>query len=299
MLLKALKEWFRWKATLSWSLFGFLIGAATGSEISIYTILTLLCLLIGQGFIAHILNDIVDYKVDKIAKIRETKRSLKPIVEGWVSIRQAKIILTLFVGLLLIISIFVIKHYGLTILFFGSILFLSILFYNIFKLGWKPFAEWTTVFPTVLTVILIGAYTTNYKIVIEPMFLSYTFFAMSWFIASRLCDYTADKKMNKITTAVYLGIDKSLNLMFIYSVIAALILTIDIIVFDSTQISTIPKLLGLFLIVSSSTKAYIELEMNKDYIDDFEKSAGLWRSKLIYTSYLYALCIILSEVVEW
>lgn len=297
MLFRALKEWFRWKATLSWSLFGFLLGASTGSEFSIYVLLTLVCLLIGQGFIAHILNDIIDYKVDKIAKIKETKRSLKPLVEGWVTIKQAKILLGFFITILVITSAAVVSYYGFTILIFGLILFILILSYNVFKLGWMPFAEWSTVFPTVLIVTLIGAYVTNHDIIFKLSFLSYTFFAMSWFIVSRLCDYNADKKLGKVTTAVYLGVEKSISLSYIYTVLAVLTIYLDIILSGATFYGSYIKFLGLAIIIITSFKATTDLHNTLRFDEEIERVAGLWRTRLIYISYIYATCLICSELV--
>lgn len=139
------------------------------------------------------------------------------------------------------------------------------------KLGWKPFSEWTVVFP-VLTALVVG---TNFVATGKLSFLAFfvgTVFALFnilWFLTSRLMDYEPDKNAGKITTAVYLGLDfevfrgqgEFFNYSYQYSAIVGLFLfwySVFLIIFISPIF--VPSAIFSMYVLTDNIPSYHELK---------------------------------------
>lgn len=190
-------------------------------------------LVIVQGLIAHIVNDLADFNVDMIANIEESGRSEKLLIKGKATPREFISLFFWFSLLYFLISAFLAFEVGLFIWVLVFIGYLLAYFYSFFpRLGWRPFAEFTVVLPVIVTAV-IGLYYVGSGGVITKTILKDSiglgFLVMGTFICSRLVDIDVDKKMGKNTTSVWL-LDKfnqrgGSTVVFVgYSLIGILIL---------------------------------------------------------------------------
>lgn len=219
--IKGLKELFRWKPVLAWTVSGVLLGLGTAIYESgfnlnyFYLLLSFVVVIIIQAFLAHAVNDLVDEEVDKNAKIRETGR-VKVLIEGIMN--RKDLMLVSFVSLLFIVGVMIYLTYnlGYFIPILVSVGVYAALGYSLppLKLGWRPFSELTIVLPA-LTTLVVGVnfvLTGNLSLLAFLVGLVFAFANIVWFMLSRAQDAPIDEIMGKNTTIVLFGL-KNLDLL--------------------------------------------------------------------------------------
>lgn len=211
---EAFYKLFRVKPTVAWSIGGILLGTSVaiheyGWELHWNLLVyVLLATVIIQSFLAHAVNDLIDEEVDKRTDINGTKRA-KVLILGIATridltlIALGSVITTIGIAGLLFFQL------GWLILVFYAIGVYAPLAYSLppLKLGWRPFGEWTVVFP-VLTALVVGTNfvaTGNLSRLAFFVGVVFALFNIVWFIISRMMDYYPDKEAGKRTSIVELG----------------------------------------------------------------------------------------------
>lgn len=213
---EAIYKLFRLKPTVAWTLSGILLGTSVAIheygwglhwKLLLYV---LLAAAIIQGILAHAINDLIDEEVDKKTDMKGTNRA-KVLLLGLASRTDllALVIVSLAVTLGVAVRIYI--ELGLLVIAFYAIGLYAPIAYSLppLKLGWRPFSEWTVVFPVLITLVVATNFVATGKLSWLAFFTGTVFalFNVLWFLTSRLMDYEPDKNTGKVTTAVYLGLD--------------------------------------------------------------------------------------------
>lgn len=219
MKLSAIYKLLRIKPTVAWSFSGILLGIAVaihevGWELHWKLLLyVLLATVIIQSILAHAINDLIDEEVDKRTDMEGTKRA-KVLLLGLAS-RVDLLTMVLFsIAVTLGMAGRIYIELGWIVLVFYAVGLYASLAYSLppLKLGWRPFSEWTVVFPVLTTLVIATNFVATGKLSWLSFYIGVVFalFNIIWFITSRLMDYEPDMEAGKITSAVYLGLDYKL-----------------------------------------------------------------------------------------
>ncbi len=285
MKLLALYKLFRVKPVVAWSVSGFILAVSVaihefGFNLNWdYLGLSLLVVIIIQAFLAHAINDIFDEDVDRITDMKGTNR-FKVLVEGLATRGDLFTVSILSIVSVLLSSLYLYMELGYYILVFGAIGLYVPLAYSVkpLRLGWKPFSEWTIVFPTLITLVVAVNYVATGFLSILAFYTGVLFalFSITWFLISRYMDYEPDKKAGKITSAVMFGIDWFI-IYYYFILITLLFIVGGLSLFN---LLFIPSLGWALLIVNLS---------NLNFMNPFAASA--LRTKLIIISTLNSLML--------
>lgn len=231
--LLATKQLLRIKPVMSWGLSAFLLGAAlayarVGADINIFHGgLAIATVLLAQGIVSHGLNDAYDWitGTDRESIGKGTGGS-RVIPEGKMSLYG--VITTAILGLVTLLAIggYFIYQYGLPMVVLFGIAVWSPVAYSTppLKLGYRPFSELTVVLPALVGVV-VGTdlvLSGSWSWLAVGVGLVHAFFCMSWFIVSRIPDYKPDKKVGKVTTVVWVGLENSRFVSWVYLTLAGL-----------------------------------------------------------------------------
>lgn len=210
-IIEALAVLFRFKPVAAWAGGGILLGIAcaiheVGWDLNWELLLfSGLMVVLIQAFLAHGLNDLVDFYVDQIAKIEETGRS-KVLISGLLQVSELQTLCVVIGILVLVTSAILYAYLGPLVILFIAVGLYAAIAYNIppLKLGWRPFAEYTVVVPTLITLVVAVAFVATGKILLIalPAGVIHAFMGMQFFLTSRLMDAGADEKVGKITTFI-------------------------------------------------------------------------------------------------
>ena len=206
----------RLKPTVAWSFCGIYLGIAVaiheyGFGLNwLYLVIAVLPVVLIQGFVAHAINDLADEEVDRKTDMKSTNR-FKVLVSGIASRSDLVVIASVFLSITLYAALFLFVSLGYLILIFYVVGLYAALCYSLppFKLGWRPYSEWTVVLPVLVTLVVA----VNYVVTGHLSFLAFiigilfALFNIIWFLVSRMMDYEPDKAAGKITTFVKLGFD--------------------------------------------------------------------------------------------
>lgn len=293
MKLQALEKLFRLRPVIAWTICGVLLGVSVaineyGFDLNYFLVAQVLfgALLI-QGIIAHAVNDLVDESVDRKTDIKGTGR-FKVLISG-IATRKELALLSIFCILLTI-------HIASNM--YASIGDISLLFYFIglyaaicyslppFKLGWRPFAEWTIVFPVLTTLVVATNYIATGHFSYLSVLVGFIFALLNiiWFIVSRIMDYIPDKEAGKITTPVRYGIKPMFN--YICYILALLMGLITAGVMANLAF-------GLVILPIVSIVMLLSQNWNTNYI-----SSSIMRTKLINICNINALILSIALIAQ-
>lgn len=212
-ILNAIIKLMRFKPVISWTVCGFMLalsvayyetGALQNSDLLVASFIAVVLI---QGVISHAMNDLCDEDIDRNANIDETGRT-KVLINGMAtrSDLRALILSALFISLMVFINVY--NRLGYIILLFGFIGLYAAICYNVrpLKLGWRPFSEWTVVYPVITTLVVAVNYiaTEHVSFLAFLVGTSHAFFNIRWFMDSRMMDIQPDSEHGKITTSVFL-----------------------------------------------------------------------------------------------
>jgi 1,4-dihydroxy-2-naphthoate octaprenyltransferase len=244
---------FRTRPTIAWSVGGVLLGIGVAvHEVGwllnwYYLGLAVLIPILMQGLLAHCFNDLCDYKVDLVGKdvIKQTGRK-KVLVDKILSRTDLTIISITVLSIVFWLVIGLTMLMGPAILLFTAVGLWAVIAYNVppLKLGWRPFAEWTVVFPTLITLVVAVSYVATGKFLWLALAVGvvHAFLGMSFFMTSRLMDVETDRLHGKRTTVVaYPDIPFQIIIPLIGSI---LILVLKLYVYSPVFIISLVSLIG-------------------------------------------------------
>lgn len=279
---------FRFKPVAAWAVSGFLIAISIaihefGFSLNWnYLALSLFVIIVIQAFLAHAVNDIFDEDVDRNTDMKSTNR-FKVLINGLATRRDLIFISIFSILSVVLLILYLYRELGFYILVFGAVGLYAPLAYSIkpLRLGWRPFSEWTVVFPTLVTLIIAVNFVATGKISILAFYTGVVFalFNIIWFLVSRYMDYEPDKKAGKITSAVYFGDSDAFRKYFII-IFLILVMTTSLLMFYYNPIYLVTLIYVAYIIVN------IEF-------DNIENSmvASVIRTELIYISISHTLTL--------
>lgn len=209
---RSLVQFARFKPLTAWSISGAVLGIALAGYLTGWNLIALgstavavTCVVLMQ-YVAHPLNDIMDYDLDKQAPIGPSGR-FKPIVDGDVTMGEAK-----WLSSLIILVVLVLLGY---LVLMDPVLALPALYgvgavvgYNhpSFRLAYHPFTELYLAVPintlAVVVISYIGSGTFSEVAVIVGVV--FAFAATSFFVSMMSMDFPTDRANGKRTTVVAL-----------------------------------------------------------------------------------------------
>ena len=153
-------------------------------------------------YVAHPLNDMTDYEVDKLAYLELTDRK-KVLVSGLMTFKQLGIISGVLLMVALTLSSYIVISRPYAMCFF-AVGFFAVIGYNFFKLSYQPFSEWTVVFPVLVSLIAGVAYTASGQLSMLAIYVGviHALVNIPFFLTSRAMDVDADRAVGKNTTLV-------------------------------------------------------------------------------------------------
>lgn len=211
--IKSVYKLLRLRPTIAWGVCGTLLGTSVAiHEYGLvlnwgFLLISLIGVLVIQGIVAHAINDLSDEEVDKITDISGTGR-FKVLISGIMKREDLIFLSVMAMSLVAAIISFLVSELGYLILVFASIGIYAPLAYSLppLKLGWRPFSEWTVVFPALVALVVGVNFVATSSLSFNAFLVGVVFalFNILWFIVSRIVDIVPDNKMNKVTTPVYL-----------------------------------------------------------------------------------------------
>ncbi|MGD1060146.1 MAG: prenyltransferase [Methanomassiliicoccales archaeon] len=207
---RVIVDFARIKPLAAWSIAGSAVGLGlalflTGGHIVAWlpTVLAMLAVVLIQ-WVAHPLNDIMDYDLDRQAPIEATAR-IKPIVDGRITMTETKwltrammlIILVILAYLVVLQPVLAIPAFygvGATIGYNSSRL----------RLAYRPFTEFYLAVPINAIAITVVSYIGSGQLswVAVVVGIVFGFAAGSFFLSMMSMDFPTDRKNGKRTTVV-------------------------------------------------------------------------------------------------
>lgn len=216
----ALNKLMRWRPTIAWSFSGILLGIAVaineyGLDLNwVLLIQMLIGAFIIQSIVAHALNDLEDEEVDKITDISGTNRH-KVLISGLASRKDLFLLSVAGILTTFAIAINLFIQLGYTVLLFYAIGIYSPIAYSVkpLRLGWRPFSEWTVVFPVLVTIVVASNFVATGSLSYLAFYSAIVFALVNitWFLVSRMMDCTPDSACGKMTTPAKYGIKYTVN----------------------------------------------------------------------------------------
>ncbi|HXZ23323.1 MAG TPA: prenyltransferase [Methanomassiliicoccales archaeon] len=200
----------RIKPLAGWSLSGAAVGTGLALYLSRWRIIAPLEMMLAIAavvliqWVAHPLNDIMDYDLDRQAPIGDTGR-IKPIVDGRISIKETAWLSACFILVIFAILAILIVEQPLLILP-ASYGVGALLGYNSsrLRLAYRPFTELYLGVPINTLTVLVISYIGSGEL--SPISLLvgivFGFAASSFFLSMMSMDFPTDRKNDKLTSIV-------------------------------------------------------------------------------------------------
>lgn len=194
----------------AWSLGSSLVGiglavfTAMGRPLDLFPMSVAIITVVLMQYVAHPLNDMMDYDLDRQAPIPITGRK-KPLVDKMIDLKETKI-LSAFVLLIIIAAMaYLIVRQPLLLVpaAYGSI---ALVGYNSsrLRLAYRPFTELYLSMPINAITVFVVAYIGSGEVTIVTVLVSiiYGFAASSFFVSMMSMDFPTDRINGKRTTVV-------------------------------------------------------------------------------------------------
>lgn len=198
----------RIKPLAAWTISGSALGVGLALYLTSWNIVALLPMLLAvlavilMQYVAHPLNDIMDYDLDRQAPIAATGR-VKPLVSGLISMREAKWLSAAFVGVILVILLYLIILQP-VLLFPAAYGMVALMGYNHSKLrlAYKPYTELYLSMPinalAVFVISFIGSGQATW--VAGIVSIIFGFASSTFFVSMMSMDFPTDMANGKTTT---------------------------------------------------------------------------------------------------
>ncbi len=200
----------RIKPLAAWSISGSAVGVGVaaylthGNIVAIFPMLLAIVAVVLMQYVAHPMNDIMDYELDRQAPIEVTGR-VKPIVDGLISMDEAKWLSRGLVAAIAIILLYLIARQPLLI-FPAAYGMMALIGYNHpkMKLAYKPFSELYLSMPinalTVFVISYIGS--GQFSWIAVAVSIAFGFSSSAFFVSMMSMDFPTDSRNGKRTTIV-------------------------------------------------------------------------------------------------
>ncbi len=282
-------------------------GAAIGTGLALYLtgwaivapipmILAIIAVILMQ-YVAHPLNDIMDYDLDKQAPISETRR-VKPLVDGSISIGETKALSMVLIAVIVVILGYLIVRQPLLLVpaAFGMV---ALVGYNSSKirLAYKPYSEIYFGIPVNMVTVIVIAYIGSgvFTILEIVVGIAFGFMASSFFVSMMSMDYPTDRLHGKRTTVVTYPRLRWSTYFPLIGMVFALLSPI----FLYQEIGVLPSIIfgaisGIFLLVVAIWGNRVD-NVRLSFLDgkssDVERRSGDMRLNQLYLSIAYAFLI--------
>mgnify|MGYP005834246179 CR=1 FL=1 len=304
MEVRSLLQFARFKPLAAWSLSGSAVGVALafflggGSVLNVVPMALAICCVVLMQYVAHPMNDIMDYDLDRNALIGETGRH-KPLVDGSATLSEVKRLSIAVVALVLIILAYLVliqpvlalpAAYGLVALF-G---------YNHPQLRWayRPFTELYLSMPINALAVFVIAFIGSGAVTGTSVVMSVVFgFASSTFFVSMMSmDYPSDVRHRKWTTV---AIAPALRYCTLYPLLGLVLAAVSLPVLIS-ELGAVPALAYLSVTgVVLSLLAWYGSKVDglrhrylRGEVTDMEGRSGDVRLRQLYLSVGYAAVLV-------
>lgn len=212
-LLKAVLKLMRFKPVISWTVCGFMLALSvayyeTGMLRNLdLLVASFIAVVLIQGILSHAVNDLCDEEVDRDSDIEETGRT-KILINGMATRLDLIVLSLVALQTAIVTALWIYSRLGCIVLAFGFIGLYAAVGYSLspWKLGWRPFSEWTVVYPVITTLVIAVNYiaTEQLSSLAFVVGTSHAMFNIRWFMDSRMVDIEPDYEHGKITTSVFL-----------------------------------------------------------------------------------------------
>jgi 1,4-dihydroxy-2-naphthoate octaprenyltransferase len=287
----------------AWSISGSLLGVGLAGYLTRWNIPDLVPTLLAavvvvlMQYVAHPMNDMMDYELDQQAPIEETGR-VKPLVEGMITRRETKwLSVTIVVVVLAVLSYLIWLHPVLILP--ASYGMAALIGYNhkSTKLAYKPYSELYLSMPinalTVFVISYIGS--GQLSLAAAVVSIAFGFASSSFFLSMMSMDFPTDRKNGKRTTIVahpFLG-------WCAYYPLIGLAFSLLLAPFIAGELGLLPTL--AFVVLSSVVFAAlaalgarvdaIRLDYLAGKLSGLEGLTGAGRLNQLYVSIAYALSL--------
>jgi 4-hydroxybenzoate polyprenyltransferase len=200
----------RIKPMAAWSMSGSLLGVGLAGYLTRWNILDLVPTMLAvvvvvlMQYVAHPMNDMMDYELDRQAPIGETGR-IKPLVDGMITRRETKLLSVTVVLAVLAVLAYLIWLRPVLILP-ASYGMAALIGYNnrSTKLAYRPYSELYLSMPiNALTVFVISYIGSGHlSLAAAVVSIAFGFAASSFFVSMMSMDFPTDRKNGKRTTIV-------------------------------------------------------------------------------------------------
>jgi 4-hydroxybenzoate polyprenyltransferase len=252
---------------------GFVLTASTYSNLGILTFILAILSFLAAGSFTLAINFYSDKEVDKLhdGKKKDIDLRAQPFVTGELSKREGMIFL-LILFFLSLIGFMVNFRYGVMLLI---ILILGIIYsINPFRFKGKPILDIIVNVGGVVISFFLGMNLQDLVLPHVSLVLWVIFNSANSYLLLAISDFKFDKKMSIMTTAVYLGIEKSLKLWRVFWFFGKLIELIILVSPIDILIKIIILLKGVvyakeyFTIVKGELHKFVGANIRNDMIDD-------------------------------
>ena len=200
----------RIKPLAAWSLgssaigIGLAIFTAKGAPLDIVPMLVAVMVVVLMQYVAHPLNDLMDYDLDKMAPISVTGRK-KPLVDNMIGLKETRLLSVLVLVLIFsAMAYLIVKQPWLSLPAAYGIV--ALIGYNSsrFRLAYRPFTELYLSMPINAIAVFVIAFIGSGEAALVTVFVSviYGFAASSFFVSMMSMDFPTDGKNGKRTTVV-------------------------------------------------------------------------------------------------
>jgi 1,4-dihydroxy-2-naphthoate octaprenyltransferase len=200
----------RVKPLAGWSISGSLLGVALaiylahGDGLDVIPMILAAIAVILMQYVAHPMNDIMDYDLDRQAPMSETGR-IKPLVDGIITQKETKwLTVSIVLAIIAIISYLIWLHPVLILP--ASYGMAALVGYNhrSFKLAYKPYSELYLSMPINAIAVFVLSYigSGQLSLIAAAVSISFGFASSSFFVSMMSMDFPTDRKNDKRTTVV-------------------------------------------------------------------------------------------------
>ena len=303
MKLASLFYFARVKPMAAWSISGTLLGVALAGYLARWNIVEVIptflaaVVVVLMQYVAHPMNDIMDYELDRQAPIGDTGR-VKPLVDGMITPKETK-----WLSLSIVLVILAILSY---LIWLRPVLILpasygmaALIGYNhrSTKLAYKPYSELYLSMPiNVITVFVISYIGSGQlSLVAAVVSISFGFASSSFFVSMMSMDFPTDRKNGKRTTIVahpglrWCACYPMIGLMFI--VVSAPFIAGPFGLWQTAAFLGMSTAVFLILAFLGSRVDAIRLDYLAGRLFGLEGLTGAGRLNQIYLSIVYALSL--------
>ncbi len=293
----------RIKPLMAWSISSSLLGVGIAGYLTswqglaIFPMLLSIVAVILIQYVAHPLNDMMDYELDRQAPIEATGR-VKPLVAGLITMSETKWLSNFF-----IIAIFAILFYLILLqpllLIPAAYGVVALIGYNTstLKLAYKPYSELYLSTPVNALTVFVVSYVGSWQASAVALMVSivYGFAASSFFVSMMSMDFPTDRINGKRTTIVahpFLRWCTCFPLIgFVLSMASTFLLISYLGVAPAIVFGIMSASIFMVLIYYGHLVDESRIQFLKGQLSNMEEKSGNLRLRQLYLAVVYAILL--------